>query len=91
MLLFFTTNIGVEIHTNSTETNCSNVFKADAVVMTVPLGVLKSSTISFHPQLPEWKQQAINNLGFGLLNKVAIHLAYVMVITVHVLHCNNLG
>lgn len=40
--------------------------------MTVPLGVLKASTISFHPPLPEWKTQAIHNLGFGLLNKVGV-------------------
>ena len=62
----------MDVHTHSTESKCSNVFKADAVVMTAPLGVLKSGSISFHPPLPEWKQQAINNLGFGLLNKVIV-------------------
>jgi len=42
------------------------------VIVTVPLGVLKAQAISFHPPLPEWKTQAINNLGFGLLNKVVL-------------------
>lgn len=62
----------VEVHTHSTESGCTNIFKADAVIVTVPLGVLKSGTISFYPPLPEWKQQAINTLGFGLLNKVIL-------------------
>ena len=63
---------GVEVHTRSTQTGCSSIFRADAVLMTVPLGVLKANTISFHPPLPEWKTQAIHNLGFGLLNKVGV-------------------
>ena len=66
--------IGVEVHAHSTETGCSSIFKADAVLVTVPLGVLKSQAITFQPPLPEWKQQAINNLGFGLLNKVVHNL-----------------
>ena len=41
------------------------------MIVSVPLGVLKANTISFHPPLPEWKTQAISNLGFGLLNKVS--------------------
>ena len=47
------------------------MFRADALIVSVPLGVLKSSAITFHPPLPEWKTQAIHNLGFGLLNKVS--------------------
>ena len=62
---------GVEVHARSTQTGCSSIFRADAVILTVPLGVLKAQAISFHPSLPEWKTQAINNLGFGLLNKVS--------------------
>ena len=62
---------GVEVHAKSTQTGCSSIFRADAVIVSVPLGVLKANTISFHPPLPEWKTQAITNLGFGLLNKVS--------------------
>ncbi|PRP76756.1 Lysine-specific histone demethylase 1-2, partial [Planoprotostelium fungivorum] len=44
----------------------------DAVLVTVSLGVLKSRAIQFDPPLPEWKLSAINDLGFGLLNKVVM-------------------
>lgn len=52
---------------------CSNgeVFEADKVVVTTPLGVLKSGSISFQPPLPDWKQGVIERMGFGLLNKVS--------------------
>ncbi|OLL21842.1 Lysine-specific histone demethylase 1A [Neolecta irregularis DAH-3] len=45
---------------------------ADAVVITVPLGVLKSKSIDFDPRLPNWKADAIQSLGFGLLNKLVL-------------------
>ena len=63
-------NTGIEVYARSTQTGCASIFRGDAVIVTVPLGVLKAQAISFHPPLPEWKTQAINNLGFGLLNKV---------------------
>ncbi|KAH7654775.1 Spermine oxidase protein [Dioscorea alata] len=47
-------------------------FRADMVLCTVPLGVLKSSSIVFDPPLPDRKLEAIERLGFGLLNKVAM-------------------
>ena len=55
---------------------------ADAVLCTLPLGVLKQSTapsaavlpntVQFTPPLPEWKVAAIQRLGFGNLNKVVL-------------------
>ena len=48
---------------------------ADRVIVTVPLGVLKAETIAFDPPLPEAKRGAIERLGFGLLNKVALAFA----------------
>jgi [histone H3]-N6,N6-dimethyl-L-lysine4 FAD-dependent demethylase len=53
------------------------VFEADAALCTVPLGVLKRNFIKFEPELPAWKKQAIERLGFGLLNKVAMVFPYV--------------
>jgi lysine-specific histone demethylase 1 len=52
---------------------CHNgeVFEADEVVLTTPLGVLKSGSITFDPPLPSWKEEVIERMGFGLLNKVS--------------------
>ncbi|KAF1942567.1 hypothetical protein EJ02DRAFT_433817 [Clathrospora elynae] len=53
---------------------CSNgeVYEADQIVITTPLGVLKSGSITFQPPLPDWKQDAIERMGFGLLNKIVL-------------------
>ncbi|PKU72856.1 putative polyamine oxidase 2 [Dendrobium catenatum] len=48
-------------------------FVADAVVITVPLGVLKSNSIKFEPRLPNWKEEAIKDIGVGTENKIALH------------------
>ncbi|MEM1236879.1 MAG: FAD-dependent oxidoreductase [Pseudomonadota bacterium] len=42
----------------------------DAVLVTVPLGVLKFGDLTFAPALPEAKQSAIRDLGMGHLSKV---------------------
>ncbi|CAN8001383.1 unnamed protein product [Ixodes hexagonus] len=73
---------GVEVTTTNTRTNSGlATFKADAVLCTLPLGVLKQSvlnnpnllnTVQFVPPLPEWKGAAISRLGFGNLNKVVL-------------------
>ena len=48
------------------------VFEADAVVIAVPLGVLKANLLHFEPRLPEWKEEAIADLGVGNENKIAL-------------------
>lgn len=48
------------------------VFEADQVIITTPLGVLKSGSITFQPPLPDWKQDVVERMGFGLLNKVCL-------------------
>ncbi|OVA19352.1 Flavin amine oxidase [Macleaya cordata] len=48
-------------------------FVADAAVIAVPLGVLKAKRIKFEPRLPEWKEEAIADLGVGTENKIALH------------------
>ena len=49
------------------------VDKADAVLVTVPLGCLKETAGAlFEPPLPDWKMGAIKRLGFGNLNKVKL-------------------
>lgn len=55
------------------ECHNGDIYEADEVVLTSPLGVLKSGSIHFQPPLPEWKQEVIERMGFGLLNKVSSH------------------
>lgn len=46
-------------------------FEADHVIVTVSLGVLKDkATTMFEPSLPEKKLSAIENLGFGIVDKI---------------------
>jgi lysine-specific histone demethylase 1 len=58
----------------SATVQCEDGFtiQADYVVNTIPLGVLKHGNVSFEPPLPDWKSDAINRLGFGVLNKVIL-------------------
>ncbi|KAM1406337.1 hypothetical protein ACFXTH_001020 [Malus domestica] len=55
----------------------NQVFKGDMALCTVPLGVLKSGSIKFNPELPQRKLDGIKRLGFGLLNKVAMLFPHV--------------
>ncbi|XP_057976500.1 lysine-specific histone demethylase 1 homolog 1 [Malania oleifera] len=54
----------------------SQEFHGDIVLCTVPLGVLKRGSIEFVPELPQRKKDAIQRIGFGLLNKVAMLFPY---------------
>lgn len=54
------------------ESTNGQIFEADRVILTTPLGVLKSGSITFQPPLPDWKQGVIERMGFGLLNKVSL-------------------
>ncbi|RUS26863.1 amine oxidase [Jimgerdemannia flammicorona] len=62
-------------------TTANKTYHADAVIVTLPLGVLKttidphagsSPLITFHPQLPKPKLHAIKSLGVGTLDKAII-------------------
>ncbi|KAI3734710.1 hypothetical protein L6452_14185 [Arctium lappa] len=53
-------------------TGGGQIFEGDTALCTVPLGVLKSGSIKFNPELPQRKLDGIKRLGFGLLNKVAM-------------------
>ncbi|KAG2712612.1 hypothetical protein I3843_04G125900 [Carya illinoinensis] len=48
-------------------------FVADAAIVAIPLGVLKTKSIKFEPKLPEWKETAIADLGVGIENKIVLH------------------
>lgn len=60
---------------NGRVTTDRGVFEAEKVLVTVPLGVLKADAVEFVPPLPEAKRTAIARLGFGTLNKIALHYA----------------
>jgi monoamine oxidase len=62
---------GVRIHTRQ------GMFEAECAVVTLPVGVLKAGTVAFEPPLPAWKRGAIEGLGFGVLDKVAVRFARV--------------
>ncbi|MEN9598325.1 MAG: hypothetical protein RL596_636, partial [Bacteroidota bacterium] len=55
---------GVEVETSLGR------FVADKAVVTFPLGVLKQASVKFEPPLPASKQEAIDRLEMGILNKV---------------------
>lgn len=74
---------GVEVTAENLKTNNTSVtYKADLVLCTLTLGVLKVATsplstnqmnrVFFEPELPDWKKAAIERLGFGNLNKVIL-------------------
>jgi len=46
--------------------------ECQVVVCTLPLGVLKQNIVNFDPPLPDAKLSAIQQLGYGLLNKVVL-------------------
>ncbi|MFT4837679.1 MAG: polyamine oxidase [Nonlabens sp.] len=48
----------------------TDTWEADAVIVTVPLGVLQHDVISFDPPLPAATRAAIDRLGMGHLSKV---------------------
>jgi monoamine oxidase len=52
------------------------VFEADRVLVTLPLGVLKSGRVEFEPSLPPWKRRAIDSLGFGTLDPVYLEFPH---------------
>lgn len=50
----------------------TQMFLADVVVVTLPLGVLQYGAVKFLPQLPADKTNAIAKLGMGILNKCVL-------------------
>lgn len=50
----------------------ANRYRADACIITLPLGVLKAGTIEFTPKLPEYKREAISILPMALYDKVLL-------------------
>jgi polyamine oxidase len=60
------TGTGVDVVTGA------GTLSASHVIVTVPLGVLKANAIGFTPALAMGKQLAIETIGFGVFEKVAL-------------------
>jgi len=60
-------NNGVQIKTAN-----GDIIDADKVVITLPLGVLKSNQVTFSPPLPPKKLDAITRLGAGHVDKLIL-------------------
>lgn len=60
------TDHGVTVETNKGKHD------ADAVVITLPLGVLKAGRVKFSPPLPESMQSSIEKITVGAFNKIAM-------------------
>lgn len=58
----------------SVETGAGTI-RAKACILTVSTAVLGSGAIAFEPGLPDWKQQAIDDLPMGLLAKIALQFS----------------
>ncbi|UTW59878.1 FAD-dependent oxidoreductase [Kordiimonas sp. SCSIO 12603] len=71
---------GLDIHLNNPVRSVSysksgvqvNEYTADYAICTVPLGVLKANHIKFTPSLPATLEEAISELGFGTVTKIAL-------------------
>jgi len=58
--------------TATVETTDGALFTADAVIITLPLALLQKGVVQFDPPLPDWKQEAIDALGAGHVDKVIL-------------------
>lgn len=55
---------GVTVYTQG-----NRQYKGKYLISTLPLGVLKSNTVQFIPELPKEKKEAIQRIGMGVYNK----------------------
>ncbi len=58
--------------TSATITTQDETLQADAVIVTLPLGVLKAGAVVFDPPMPDDKRDAIARLGAGKVNKIIL-------------------
>ena len=51
-------------------------YRCDDVLLTIPLGCLKTRSIVFSPPLASWKLNAIDRMGSSLLNKIYLQFSF---------------
>ncbi len=64
------TRVSVDKNGATIETSRGEPQVYDAVIVTLPLGVLKQKSVAFDPPLPARKMRSIEKLGMGTLDKV---------------------
>jgi polyamine oxidase len=65
--------VSVDVIDHGSGSPVARSFRGSHVLVTVPLGVLKAGAIAFDPPLPAEKTSAIERVGFGTFEKVAMH------------------
>lgn len=66
----YSSNTSVTVHCAAGDT-----ISASVCVSTLPLGCLKARTVRFTPELPQDKLDAVDSMGFGILNKISLLFA----------------
>jgi len=66
-----TSPASILIHTSK-----GQIFRCHQLLITVPLGVLKSESIKFSPPLPSSKIKAIDHIGYGTMNKIVLGFSH---------------
>ncbi|XP_062836737.1 lysine-specific histone demethylase 2 isoform X2 [Anolis carolinensis] len=64
---------GEEVQVTSTD---GTLWTAQKVLVAVPLTILQKGAIQFNPALSERKMKAINSLGAGVIEKIALQFPY---------------
>ncbi|NWQ66414.1 KDM1B demethylase, partial [Neopipo cinnamomea] len=64
---------GEEVHVTTAD---GTVWTTQKVLVTVPLALLQKNAIQFNPPLSEKKIKAINSLGAGVIEKIALQFPY---------------
>uniref|UniRef100_A0A670IFF3 L-amino-acid oxidase n=1 Tax=Podarcis muralis TaxID=64176 RepID=A0A670IFF3_PODMU len=64
---------GEEVQVTATD---GTLWKAQKVLVAVPLTILQKGAILFNPALSERKMKAINSLGAGVIEKIALQFPY---------------
>ncbi|CAF1536220.1 unnamed protein product, partial [Didymodactylos carnosus] len=62
----------IDPHSIQIQLSDDKAYTCKYVLVTAPLVCLKRQTIKFIPELPQWKTLAINQMGFGLMNKIVL-------------------
>ncbi|XP_060100139.1 lysine-specific histone demethylase 2 [Heteronotia binoei] len=64
---------GEEVKVTATD---GTQWTAQKVLIAIPLAILQKGAIQFNPALPERKMKAINSLGAGVIEKIALQFPY---------------